>query len=49
MTYAMREEIFSKEYLSIEDIQELLGLHYADVKVAKNRWYVILKCAEKAL
>lgn len=28
MTYAMREEIFSKEYLSIEDIQELLGLHY---------------------
>ncbi len=30
MTYAMREEIFSKEYLSIEDIQELLGLHYQD-------------------
>lgn len=30
MTYAMREEIFSKEYLSIGDIQELLGLHYQD-------------------
>lgn len=24
MTYAMREEIFSKEYLSIKDMQELL-------------------------
>ena len=30
MTYARREEIFSKEYLSIGDIQELLGLHYQD-------------------
>ena len=30
MTYAMREEIFSKEYLSVKDIQELLGLHYQD-------------------
>lgn len=30
MTYAMREEIFSKEYLSIEDIQELLGMSYDD-------------------
>ena len=28
MTYAKREEIFSKEYLSIEDLQELLGLKY---------------------
>ena len=30
MTYAMREEIFSKEYLSIEDVQELLGMSYDD-------------------
>lgn len=30
MTYAMREEIFSKEYLSIGDIQELLGMSYDD-------------------
>ena len=30
MTYAEREEIFSKEYLSIKDIQELLGLSYND-------------------
>lgn len=30
MTYAKREEMFSKDYLSIEDIQELLGLHYQD-------------------
>lgn len=30
MTYAMREEIFSKEYLSIKDIQELLGMKYQD-------------------
>ena len=30
MTYAMQEEIFSKEYLSIEDIQELLGMSYDD-------------------
>ena len=28
MTYAKREEIFSKDYLVIEDIQELLGLKY---------------------
>lgn len=28
MTYAEREEIFSKEYLSISDIQKLLGLDY---------------------
>lgn len=28
MTYARREEIFSKEYLTIEDIQEILGLEY---------------------
>ena len=30
MTYAMREEIFSKEYLSIEDVQEFLGMSYDD-------------------
>lgn len=30
MTYAKREEMFSKDYLSIEDLQELLGLHYQD-------------------
>lgn len=28
MTYARREEIFSKEYISIADLQELLGLKY---------------------
>ena len=28
MTYAKREEIFSKEYLTIADLQELLGLEY---------------------
>lgn len=28
MTYARREEIFSKEYLTIADLQELLGLEY---------------------
>lgn len=28
MTYAKREEIFSKEFLSIADLQELLGLKY---------------------
>lgn len=30
MTYAEREEIFSKEYLSIGDVQELLGMSYDD-------------------
>lgn len=30
MTYAMREEIFSKEYLTIGDVQELLGMSYDD-------------------
>ena len=30
MTYAEREEIFSKEYLTIADIQSLLGLKYQD-------------------
>jgi hypothetical protein len=30
MTYARREEIFSKEYLSIKDMQELLGMKYQD-------------------
>ena len=28
MTYAKREEIFSKEYLSIVDLQELFDLEY---------------------
>ena len=28
MTYARREEIFSKEYLSISDLMELLDLKY---------------------
>lgn len=28
MTYARREEIFSKDYLTISDLQELLGLTY---------------------
>ena len=28
MTYSKREEIFSKEYLSIGDIQELFGMGY---------------------
>lgn len=28
MTYAKREEIFSKDALSIEDVMELLGLQY---------------------
>lgn len=30
MTYAHREEIFSKEYLSVKDVQELLGMSYQD-------------------
>lgn len=30
MTYAQREEIFSKEYLTIADLQSLLGLSYQD-------------------
>ena len=30
MTYAEREEIFSKEYLTIADIQSLLGMKYQD-------------------
>lgn len=37
MTYAEREEIFSKEYLSIADIQILLGLQYQDAaKTIRN-------------
>jgi hypothetical protein len=28
MTYARREEIFSKDYLTIADLRELLGLTY---------------------
>jgi hypothetical protein len=28
MTYSRREEIFSKDYLTISDIQELLGMTY---------------------
>ena len=36
MTYAMREEIFSKEYLSIEDVQELLGMSYGLISEDKK-------------
>ena len=37
MTYAEREEIFSKEYLTIADIQSLLGLKYQDAaKTIRN-------------
>ena len=37
MTYAEREEIFSKEYLTIADIQSLLGLQYQDAaKTIRN-------------
>lgn len=37
MTYAMREEIFSKEYLSIKDMQELLGMKYQDAaRIMRN-------------
>lgn len=30
MTIAERQEIFCKEYLSINDIMELLGMNYGD-------------------
>lgn len=30
MTWSKREEIFSKDYLSIADVQELLGMGYDD-------------------
>ena len=30
MTYSRREEIFSKDYISIADMQDLLGLTYND-------------------
>lgn len=33
MTYARREEIFSKEYISIADMQDLLGLSYNDAAI----------------
>lgn len=37
MTYEQREDIFSKEYLSISDIQSLLGLTYQDAaKTIRN-------------
>lgn len=37
MTYAEREEIFSKDYLTIADIQALLGLTYQDAaKTIRN-------------
>ena len=29
MTYAEREQIFAKEYLTIADLQDLLGLTYS--------------------
>ena len=30
MTYSRREEIFSKDYISIADMQDLLGMGYDD-------------------
>ena len=30
MTYIEREEMFSKDYLTIEDVEKLLGLCYSD-------------------
>lgn len=37
MTYEQREDIFSKEYLSISDIQSLLGLTYQDAaRIIRN-------------
>lgn len=30
MTYSRREEIFSKDYISIEELSEILGLCYSD-------------------
>ena len=30
MTYARRDEIFSKDYLTIKDIQDLLGVGYQE-------------------
>ena len=37
MTYAEREKIFSKEYLTIEDISTLLGMGYQDAaKTIRN-------------
>lgn len=37
MTYAEREKILAKDYLTIADIQELLGLSYQDAaKTIRN-------------
>lgn len=37
MTYADREQIFSKDYLTIADIQRLLGLDYQEAaKTIRN-------------
>lgn len=37
MTYAMREEIFSKECLSVKDLEELLGVSYQEAaKTIRN-------------
>lgn len=33
MTYLQREKIFAKEYLTITDIQELLGMSYQDAAI----------------
>ena len=33
MTWAKREEIFSKDYISIADMQVLLGLSYNDAAI----------------
>lgn len=37
MTYEEREKIFSKDYLTIEDVESLLGLQYQDAaRVIRN-------------
>lgn len=33
MTYSRREEIFSKDYITIADMQDLLGLTYNDAAI----------------
>lgn len=33
MTYSRREEIFSKDYISIADMQDLLGMSYNDAAI----------------
>ena len=33
MTYSRREEIFSKDYITIADMQDLLGMAYNDAAI----------------